>query len=150
MMHSGVIYKGIINELFNNKVSQIDIEAICQLFKECGQKLDNENTKYVNKYLGKMKKQAKKFDFRTKCLVDGIEEMRRKDWTDRIKKDTPKQLDEIKQEFDKEQQSIKDKKYDKTYEIGYDYHEPTPSGRYTGNHSWNDGNNLYSRRRRYR
>eukprot|EP01084_Bolivina_argentea_P023416 43677_1 len=113
MIKMGVIYKGIIDELLppkNDHVSAIDIEGICALFKQCGDKLDEENALRVDVYLNRVKQLANGFGFRTKCLVDGIREMRLKDWTHRIQKEKPKELDVLKKEFDEEQQKQSQKR----------------------------------------
>ena len=106
LVNSKVIYRGIFDTLLppkNNKLSSIDLEGLCRLFQRCGKTLDKAVSRDVDRYIQKLRSHARKFDFRTKVLVDGIVEMRKNRWKARIKKEKAKTMDEIKEEFDEQQ-----------------------------------------------
>merc|ERR1712228_1014148 len=66
--------------------------------------------KYVDKYLQKLSTHVRKFDFRTKVLVDEIKEMRARDWKHRLKKEVAKTLDELHKDIQEEEDAANAKK----------------------------------------
>eukprot|EP00485_Elphidium_margaritaceum_P007895 CAMPEP_0202708538 /NCGR_PEP_ID=MMETSP1385-20130828/20718_1 /ASSEMBLY_ACC=CAM_ASM_000861 /TAXON_ID=933848 /ORGANISM="Elphidium margaritaceum" /LENGTH=976 /DNA_ID=CAMNT_0049367537 /DNA_START=135 /DNA_END=3065 /DNA_ORIENTATION=+ len=120
-----VVYKGVFEELLpprNKQLSSIDLDGICRLLKRCGKKLDvpkNSNASKTNskqsthlqKYLQRLAAFAKRFDFRTQCIVDEVKEMRNKNWTLRIKKDKAMTIDEVHEKFERERQSNEQQSY---------------------------------------
>jgi len=109
LIKKSLVYKGVM-EVYLPKtgetdipLSSVDVEGICRLFKTCGKKLDGESSKHVDRYLGRLVVQSKKFDFRTKVLVDEVSEMRGKRWEARLKKEVAQTLEQIHEKFEKEQ-----------------------------------------------
>ena len=115
LIKKNLVYKGLFEVLLppqNTKLSAIDLEGLCRLLKRCGKKLDEQGERHVSKYLQKLQSHARKFDFRTKVLVDEVNEMRSNGWKHRLKKETAKTKEEIRDEFEKEQAEKERPKYD--------------------------------------
>ena len=113
LIKKNLIYKGVVDPLLppkNENLSSVDVEGLCRLFKRCGKKLDVQGKKYVDKYLQKLSTHVRKFDFRTKVLVDEIKEMRARDWKHRLKKEVAKTLDELHKDIQEEEDAANAKK----------------------------------------
>lgn len=93
-----VIFSGIFEELLPPK-SALDIEAICKLLKISGNNFDRHHYKEINSVLQRLSKYAENYEFRIQCLVKEIDEMRRNDWTQKIKKEQPMTLNQVHREF---------------------------------------------------
>eukprot|EP00486_Rosalina_sp_Unknown_P008148 CAMPEP_0201591524 /NCGR_PEP_ID=MMETSP0190_2-20130828/189676_1 /ASSEMBLY_ACC=CAM_ASM_000263 /TAXON_ID=37353 /ORGANISM="Rosalina sp." /LENGTH=657 /DNA_ID=CAMNT_0048049897 /DNA_START=53 /DNA_END=2026 /DNA_ORIENTATION=- len=83
LVSAKVIFRGIFDALLppsNKTLSSIDIEGLCRVFERCGKTLEEKESRGVDRYLQKLMSHARKFDFRTKVIVDNIKEMRSKGW----------------------------------------------------------------------
>eukprot|EP00483_Globobulimina_turgida_P007930 UN07946 len=114
LIKRNLVFKGVF-EILLKKPSAVDLEGLCRLFKRCGAKLDVEAKKYVDKYLQRLLRHSRKFDFRTKILVEQIKEMRSNGWEHRLKKEVAKTKDEIKEDFEKEQMAKNTKHHNRGY-----------------------------------
>merc|ERR1712113_1267590 len=136
LIKKNLVYKGLFDVLLppkNNELTAIDLEGLCRLLKRCGKKLDEESEKYVSKYLQRLHSHAAKFDFRTKCLVDGVKEMRQNQWKHRLKKEVAKTKEEIRDEFEAEQAEKEQSKHDGRGGRGRnDYRDDGRGGRGSG------------------
>eukprot|EP01084_Bolivina_argentea_P277283 473336_1 len=144
LINVGVIYKGLFDALLppkNTQFTAIDIEGLCCLLRQCGHKLDtNGSAMCVDKYLQKLISHAKKFDFRTRVIVDEIKEMRKNQWQHRIKKEVARTKDEIRNEFETD--------YAKTHsKNSYHKREYHDDDHYHQRRHQNKHNNRYSTRR---
>eukprot|EP01083_Nonionella_stella_P066926 176660_1 len=86
LIKRNLVYRGVFEILLpphNTSLTETDLEGLCRLLKRCGKKLDKQSKKYNDKYLQKMSTQARKFDVRTRVLVDEIKEMRHNQWIER-------------------------------------------------------------------
>jgi len=110
LVKSNLVFKGVFQVVLKSdkqpegrKLNEVDLEGLCRLLKRCGSKLDAQKKEYVDHFLQKLSSHSRKFDFRTKVLVDEVKEMRRRGWKHRLKKEVAKTLDEIHEEARKEQ-----------------------------------------------
>lgn len=96
-----VINSGIFEELLPPQTS-LDIEAVCKLLKISGHNFDKHHYKDINVVISNLLRYSVKYDFRTQCFVKEIDEMRRNDWKEKMKKEEPKTLRDIHREFNNE------------------------------------------------
>jgi len=99
LLPSELITEGIINAILSEgprRRRAIGIETVCKLLGICGQNMDRET---VSKYVDAMSASAEHFGFRTRVLVETVEEMMANGGRHRIAKERPRTLEEVRTEF---------------------------------------------------
>eukprot|EP01083_Nonionella_stella_P149214 473623_1 len=80
-----VILSGIFNELLPPQ-TPLDIEAVCKLLKTAGNEFDRQHYKEINVIIDQLSKCGQRYDFRTRCFVKEIQEIRGTQWKVEVKK----------------------------------------------------------------